>query len=78
MREEVSKNVVEWKEGSSRLMWVKEKYGSETWAFVCAYGPGSERSEAQRESIWKSLEGCVKGMNQSMKVVLLGNLIARV
>ena len=40
---------LEWKEVSSILMWVKVKLGIERWEFVSAYGPGSERSEEERE-----------------------------
>ena len=39
--------VVEWKEVSSRLMWVRVRMGRECWAFVSAYGPGCERSEEE-------------------------------
>ena len=45
--------VVEWKEVSSRLMWVRVRLGKECWAFVSAYGPGSERSEEERNGFWK-------------------------
>ena len=31
--------VVEWKEVSSRLMWVRVRMGRECWAFVSVYGP---------------------------------------
>ena len=40
--------VVEWKEVSSRLMWVRVGMRRECWAFVSAYGPGCERSEEER------------------------------
>ena len=36
--------VVEWKEVSSRLKWVRVR---EFWALVSAYGPGCERSEEE-------------------------------
>ena len=39
--------VVEWKEVSSRLMWVRVRMGRECWAFVSAYGLGCERSEEE-------------------------------
>ena len=35
--------VVEWKEVSSRLMWVTVTIWRECWVFISAYGPGSER-----------------------------------
>ena len=43
------KKVVEWKEVSSRLRWVRVRMGRECWAFVSACGPGCERSEEERD-----------------------------
>ena len=40
--------VVEWKEVSSRLMWVRVKIERESWVFMSAYEPGSEKSEVVR------------------------------
>ena len=40
--------VVEWKEMSSRRMWVKVKFNEKLWVFVSAYGPGIERAETER------------------------------
>ena len=51
--------VVEWKEVSSRLMWVRVRMGRECWAFVCAYRPGCERSEEERDEFWNELTRCV-------------------
>ena len=56
------KLVVEWKEVSSRIMWVRVRLGRECWAFVSAYGPGSERSDEERDEFWNELVNCV-GMN---------------
>ena len=39
--------MVEWKEVSSTLMWVRVRMGRECWAFVSAYGPGCKRSEEE-------------------------------
>jgi hypothetical protein len=46
--------VMEWREGSSRLMWVKTKIGWEVWVFVRAYGPGREKGEEERDKFWLS------------------------
>ena len=43
LNEWLLKIVVEWKEVSSRMMWVRVRLGRECWAFVSVYGPGSER-----------------------------------
>ena len=47
LSEWMGNKVVEWKEVSSRLMWVRVRMGRECWAFVSAYGPGCERSEVE-------------------------------
>ena len=39
--------VVEWKEVSSRLMWVRVKIERESWVFILAYGLGSEKSKEE-------------------------------
>ena len=49
LSEWMGNKVVEWKEVSSRLMWVRVRMGRECWAFVSAYGPGCERSEEERD-----------------------------
>ena len=71
--------VVEYGEVSARLMWVKVKFGGEFWVFVSAYGPGSERSEEEREAFWSELAGCVEERKRSgCQVIVLGDLNARV
>ena len=70
--------VVEWKEVSSRLMWVRVRMGRECWAFVSAYGPGCERSEEERDEFWNGLTRCVDGLTTRNFVVVLGDLNARV
>ena len=70
--------VVEWKEVSSRLMWVRVRMGRECWAFVSAYVPGCERSEEERDEFWNDLTRCVDGLSTRNYVVVLGDLNARV
>ena len=70
--------VVEWKEVSSRLMWVRVRMGRECWANVSAYGPGCEKSEKEREEFWNELTRCVDGQSTRNYVVVLGDLNARV
>ena len=70
--------VVEWKEVSSRLMWVRVRMGKECWAFVSAYGPGCEKNEDERNEFWYELGSCVEGLNRRNYVVVLGDLNARV
>ena len=47
--------VVEWKEVSSRLMWVRVTIEQVSWELISAYGPGSERSEEEIEELWSEL-----------------------
>ena len=70
--------VVEWKEVSSRLMWVRVRMGKECWAFVSAYGPGTEKSLEVRNGFWYDLTRCVEGLSRRNYVVVLGDLNARV
>lgn len=78
LSERVLKEVIEWREVSSRLLWVKVRLGCEKWVFVSAYGPGSERSVEEREEFWDMLSDCVGSFDGSIHVVLLGDLNARV
>ena len=78
LSEELRKSVREWCEVSSRLMWVRVQLGSEKWVFVSAYGPGSEKSEEERELFWEKLNECLSKFRENVRVVLLGDLNARV
>ena len=46
---------------------VKVKIERESWVFISAYGPGSEKSEAEIEEFWTELSKCVGsfGRNES-------------
>ena len=46
---------------------------------ISAYGPGSERSEEEREAFWSELAGCSEERTRDgCNVVVLGDLNARV
>ena len=70
--------VVECKEVSSRHMWVKVKIERESWVFISAYGPGSEKSEEEIEEFWNELSECVGSFGRNESVVVLGDLNATV
>ena len=78
LSEEMKKNVREWCEVSSRMMWVRVQLGIEKWVFVSVYGPGSEKSEEERQLFWEGLNECVESFGENVKVVVLGDLNARV
>ena len=63
--------VVEWKEVSSRLKWVRVKIKTDSWAFISAYGLGSEKSE-EKEEFWNELSECVGSFGRNESVVVLG------
>ena len=46
--------------------------------FVSAYGPGSEKSEEERERFWEGLNECLSRFRENVNVVVLGDLNARV
>ena len=78
VKEELIEYVREWKEISSRLMWVRMRFGADSWVFVSAYGPGSEKTAEETEVFWDELRTCVQGFRASERVVVLGDLNARV
>ena len=78
LSERLLQSVVEWREESPRLMWVRVKLGRECWAFVSAYGPGSENNREVVEEFWNDLSECVESLKMRNNVVLLGDLNARV
>ena len=78
MSERMKQKLVEWKEVSSRLLWVRVKIGRECWSFVSAYGPGLERTEEERVEFWNELSACVESLSVRSYVVVLGDLNARV
>ena len=78
LSERLLRCVVEWKNVSSWLMWVRVKIERESWVSISAYGPCSERSEEEIEEFWSELSECVGGFGRNESVVELGNLNARV
>ncbi|XP_068234140.1 craniofacial development protein 2-like [Palaemon carinicauda] len=74
----ITGKVVEWKEISSRLMWVWVTLCRECWALFSAYGPGCGKSEGERNEFWNELTRCVEGLGRWNYVVFMGYLNARV
>ena len=61
----LSRCVVEWKEVSSRIMWVRVKIERENWVFISACRPGSEKSEEETEEFWNELNECVGSIDRN-------------
>ena len=76
--EKLNKFITEWKGISPRIMWVKMKFAREKWVFISAYGPGSERTDEERERFWIELGECIGSFQDRENIVLMGDLNARV
>ena len=70
--------VADCKEVASRLMWVRVKIERDSWVFISAYGPFSEKSEEEIEEFWIELSECVRSFGRNESVVVLGDLNVRV
>ena len=71
-------SVKEYKCINSRMLWVRIKVAGERIVFVCVYGPGMERSENEREAFWECLNECLSGFNENERIVILGDMNAKV
>ena len=68
VRDEWKRCVIEWKEVSSRLMYVRMNVGVSKYVIVGAYGPGSEKKKEERECFWFDL-GELVGSFESDEIV---------
>ena len=69
LREWLLRCVVEWKEVSSRLIWVRVKIEQENWVFISTLENGSERSEVEIEEFSSELSECVGSFGRNDSVV---------
>ena len=57
----------------------EDEVRADSWVFVSAYGPyGSEKTAEETEVFWDELRTSVQGFRASERVVVLGDLNARV
>ena len=81
MSERMSETVVECKSVNARICWVLCKVGINKIAFVSAYAPVNAenvRGRKEMDEFWCELNECVKNLQKSGKVVLLGDMNAKV
>ena len=71
-------SVKEYKCINSRMLWVRIKVAGERIVLVCVYGPGMERSENEREAFWEGLNECLSGFDENERIVILGDMNAKV
>ena len=50
----------------------------EFWSVITVHAPGMERSKEKRESYWKELKGCTERYEDRGRVLVIGDMNARV
>ena len=70
--------VREYKCINSRMMWVKLKVNGEKVVIISVYGPGMEKRGDERELFWESLNECIASFSEDERVIVLGDLNAKV
>ena len=50
----------------------------EFWTVIVVYAPGMERSEEERDLFWEELKGCIDVCEDRGKVVIIGDMNAKV
>ena len=71
-------SVSEYKCVSSRIVWVRMKVAGERVVVVGVYGPGMERNENEREVFWESLNECLSGFRENERIIVMGDMNAKV
>ena len=65
----------------SRIVWVKGKIGMIKYAWVCVYAPvnlKTTKGKSEMKMFWKNLNDCLKEFEPERKVVVMGDMNARV
>ena len=70
--------VAEYKCLDSRIMWVKLKLDGEIVVVVSVYAPGMEKKEDERERFWARFSECLAGFESNERVIVLGDMNAKV
>ena len=77
MKEIMWQDMFEYKEVNSRIIWVKVRMSGSLWVFVVGYAPSGSCSEEKRDFWWK-IDEVLNGFGREVKVLLLGNLNAKI
>ena len=70
--------VSEYKCLDSRIMWVKLKLDGEIVVVVSVYAPGMKKKKDERERFWARLNECLVGFGSNERVIVLGDMNAKV
>ena len=60
------------------MLWAKLKVAGEKIVIVGVYGPGMEGSENERDTFWECFNECINGFNENERIVMLGDMNAKV
>ena len=77
----MSDGVIDFECIDSRMVWVRCKVGRLRCVFVCAYAPVSKetcKGKKEMEDFWKKLNECVRKFDERERVIVLGDMNARV
>ena len=77
MKEIMWQDMVEYKAVNSRIIWVKVRVSGSLWVFVAGYAPSGSCSEEKRDFWWK-VDEVLNGFGREVKVLLLGDLNAKI
>ncbi|XP_071512709.1 craniofacial development protein 2-like [Panulirus ornatus] len=78
LKQELWEYVIECKKVNSRLIWVKLKVDGERWVIIGAYAPGHEKKDHERQVFWEQLNERVSGFDARDRVIVMGDLNAKV
>ncbi|MEL7177812.1 MAG: reverse transcriptase domain-containing protein [Pseudomonadota bacterium] len=81
----VSKRVIEgvseWGMIGSRIVWVKGKIGLVKYAWVCVYAPVNKSTKGGKKEMdvfWEEVSECVKKFEPERKIIVMGDMNAKV
>ena len=78
VKSELLSCVVQKKELSPRHIWVKLKFGEEEWVIIGAYGVENDQMKSVKDAFWDKLTECLEGFRPNDKILVVGNLNAKV
>ena len=77
----MSEGVIEYDCIDSRIVWVRIRMENIRYVFVCVYAPVCKETKVGREEMeafWKKLNDCVKCFDERERIIVLGDMNARV
>jgi len=81
MSDRIWKCVTKYDWNGARIVWMKCKIGLVKYAFVSVYAPVNVKTvkgKSEREKFWKELNECLKEFEEGRKVIVMGDMNAKV